>query len=268
MQFDWEDAFINGAYIAGGDAYPDAWAEAAAEFRKTCDTLQADISYGPKPRNTYDFVTPDGPAKGTFVFVHGGYWRMLDKSYWTHIAQGMLAHGWAVALPQYTLAPEARISEITAEIGQAITAIAATHAGPIRLAGHSAGGHLVSRMNCADTPLASDVTSRIENVVSISGVHHLEPLRMTSMNKDFQLTEAEAKAESPALLDPRPNARTRFWVGAAERPEFLRQTRMIAETWARKGADVADIYSPGEDHFSVVDPLTVPHSPLVQEILS
>ncbi|WP_103173862.1 alpha/beta hydrolase [Paracoccus sp. SY] len=95
--------------------------------------VEEDILYGPLPRQKLDLVRPDGPGKGLVIFVHGGFWIRCAKSDWTDLAQGTRANGWTVAVPGYTLAPEARIFEIIWEIGTAIGKAAALVEGPIRL---------------------------------------------------------------------------------------------------------------------------------------
>jgi acetyl esterase/lipase len=256
---DWNDAFQNGAYIDGAADYITRWTDAAAAFRASHTDAALDQSYGPNPRNRYDlFRAPN--AKGTVIFVHGGYWHQLDKSYWSHLAAGPLAHGWNVAFPEYTLAPDARISQITSEIATAVSTIAD---GPVRLTGHSAGGHLVSRMNCTNI----DVAATIEHTVSISGVHDLRPLISTDMNETLLLDAAEAQAESPAFATAKPNTSITFWVGTAERPEFLRQNRIIAENWSRSGINATDHYDQNHHHFSVIEPMADPNSPLTKELL-
>ena len=217
----WDDAYTNGAYIPGGDTYRAKWAAAAEAFRNEISRqgrAQLDQTYGPHPRERFDVFLPDGTSKGLFIFVHGGYWMAFDKSSWSHLAAGALARGWTVALPSYTLCPEARISDIVAQVGRAVATIAACTTGPIRLAGHSAGGHLVSRLNCADSPLPAPVRERLAHTVSISGLHDLRPFLKTTMNKTLRLDAAEAARESPALLMPLPGARVTCWVGTAERP--------------------------------------------------
>ncbi|MFV0475803.1 MAG: alpha/beta hydrolase [Pikeienuella sp.] len=265
---DWDDAYENGAYIEGAAGFPASFAEKAAGFRAAHGArAELDIAYGEGPRRRLDLFHPDGATQGLVVFVHGGFWRAFDKSFWSHLAAGALARGWAVALPSYTLAPEARIGAITAEIGAAIGLAARRVAGPIRLAGHSAGGHLASRMITAGAPLDPAARARVARVVSISGLHDLRPLIGTAMNADLKLDEAEAEAESPALLNPAPGARLLAWVGAAERPEFLRQSALIANIWAGLGAATALHEEPGRHHFDVIDDLATPSSRLVAELL-
>lgn len=266
----WDDAYSNGAYIAGGDGYPAKWAAEAARFRALMakqTRAQLDQPYGSKPRERFDLFLPEGQVRGTFVFVHGGYWLAFDKSSWSHLAAGALAHQWAVAMPSYSLCPEARISEITAQIAHAIATIAERAGGPVVLAGHSAGGHLVSRMGCADSPLPGPVRRRIQHIVSISGLHDLRPLLMTSMNKTLRMDETEATRESPALLRPLPNARVTCWVGTGERPEFLRQNALLANIWTGLGARMRERQAEGRHHFDVIEELADPGSALVGTLL-
>ena len=194
MITDWDDAYANRAHIPDADAIIATWAPSAGEFRRNLGPrARLDLPYGPAPRNRLDLFLPDTTPKGLAVFVHGGYWMAFDKSVWSHLAAGAVAAGWAVALPSYTLAPDARIAAITHEIGAAIDHAAAEVSGPVRLAGHSAGGHLVTRMACAGAPLAAVTRSRLAHVLSISGVHDLRPLRATAMNETLGI-DAEDRA--------------------------------------------------------------------------
>ncbi|BAI75504.1 hypothetical protein AZL_c02110 (plasmid) [Azospirillum sp. B510] len=267
---DWDDAYSNGAHIPGGDAYPARWAERAAAFRAELTAggrAELDLPYGEGERERYDLFLPAGTAKGTVVFVHGGYWMAFDKGGWSHLAAGPLARGWAVALPSYTLCPDTRIGGITRQVARAVSTIAQTRPGPLRLTGHSAGGHLVSRLVCADAPLMEEVRERVEHVVSISGLHDLRPLLNTRMNAKLGLDEAEAVAESPALLKPQPGTRITCWVGADERPEFVRQTELLANIWLGLGAATASRLADGRHHFDVIDDLADPDSGLVAVLL-
>ena len=266
---DWDDAFDNTGHVAGAAVLPDRWAREAAAFRDEMAAggrLRADLAYGTQARERLDLVLPAGQSAGLVVFVHGGYWRRFDKSSWTHLARGCAAAGWSVALPGYPLAPDARIAEITAAVARAVTVAAREVTGPIRLSGHSAGGHLVARMMCQGV-LPAPIAARLARVVSISGVHDLGPLLATQMNKTLQLTPEEAASESPARRDPLGDVPFTAWVGTQERPEFLRQARFIEEAWARKGADVSAVYEPGHHHFSVIDGLARPDSALTRALL-
>jgi arylformamidase len=268
---DWNDAYANGPNIPGGERWPAAWVQPAQAYR---DELRGggratlDIGYGEGARNRFDLFLPEGRPKGLVVFVHGGFWRALDKSFWSHLARGSVESGYAVAMPSYTLCPAIRISDITREVAAAIARAAAMVEGPLLLTGHSAGGHLVTRMISTTSPLADQVRARISHTLSISGVHDLRPLLNTAMNADLGIDEAEALTESPALLRPMPDARVTCWVGSAERPEFVRQNALLANIWTGLGAQTCAIEEPGQHHFNVIDGLADPHHQIVKTLLS
>ncbi|WP_108485353.1 alpha/beta hydrolase [Oceaniglobus ichthyenteri] len=260
---DWDDAFANMAHIPGADALPGIWASDAAAYRDSGVAVD-EHRYGDQPRETFDMVWPDGAPKGLAVFVHGGFWIRMDKSHWTHFAQGARANGWAVCMVQYTLAPTARIGQMTAQVGRAITMAAGLVDGPIRLSGHSAGGHLVSRMMCDDSPLSGDVLDRVEHTLSISGLHDLRPLMRTKMNADLRLDEPEARVESAALHRPDPRANLTAWVGGGERPEFIRQAKLLALIWEGLDVPVSCTIDGTHDHFSVLEDLRDPNGAITR----
>ncbi|HUF87800.1 MAG TPA: alpha/beta hydrolase [Thermohalobaculum sp.] len=267
---DWDDAYDNRGHIPDAASYPPRWAAAAAAFRAEMEgagRARLDIPYGTHPRERLDLFLPEGTAQGLAVFVHGGYWRTFARSDWSHLAAGALGRGWAVAVPGYTLCPAARIAEITRQVGAAIGVAGRQLGGPIRLAGHSAGGHLAARMVCEDAPLPASVASRIAGVLSISGVHDLRPLLRTAINRDLRLDRAEARAESPALLTPREDVPVTCWVGGDERPEFRRQSVLLANIWTGCGVETRSVEEPGRHHFDVIDGLADPDSPLLAALL-
>lgn len=253
---DWNDAFDNSSYVPGADGLADRWANEARDWRAKVPFRE--IVYGTRPRNRIDLFSPKREARGVVVFVHGGYWQMLDKTYWSHLAAGAFARGWAFAVVGYTLTPDIRISEIVKEIEAAVKATANEVDGPVRLIGHSAGGHLVARLACSDGPLPE----RIDRVVPISGIHDLRPLLLTEMNTVLRLDQEEARAQSPALLDKREGLNVICWVGANERPELVRQTRLLSAAWG-----IPNVFDAGQDHFSVIEQLADPHSPLISALL-
>ncbi|MBB4062945.1 alpha/beta hydrolase [Gellertiella hungarica] len=264
---DFEVAYQNGAHIAGSERWPDAWDRPAARFRAALQEkgrAELDIAYGDNPRHRYDLFLPEAKPKGLAVFVHGGYWMAFDKSTWSHLAAGALAHGFAVAMPSYRLAPEATIAEIARDVGAAISAAAGRIGGPIHLAGHSAGGHLVTRMACMDAPLPATVQARIAHVLSLSGVHDLRPIIRTDMRPTLRLDEETARAESPALLRPVDGTRLTCWAGGAERAEFRRQNALLANIWIGLGATTFAWEEPDRHHFDVIDDLADPASLLVR----
>lgn len=250
--------YANGAFIPGAEAYPARWLRAAAEFRAGLGArAKADIAYGPAERQRFDLFHPEGDARGLMVFVHGGYWLAFGRESWSHLAAGALARGWAVAMPSYTLAPQARIGAITAEVAAAVRAAAGRVPGPVVVTGHSAGGHLAARMGCADQALAGVV-----RVVPISPLADLAPLMQTGMNAELKIDAAEAAAESPARLPLRAGCAAHPWVGGQERPAFLWQARTLSEAW-----DCPWTVAPGRHHFDVIDDLADPGSELMAACL-
>jgi arylformamidase len=267
MITDWDDAYSNSRHIPVAEQYPPRWAAAAAAFRSELTAqgrADLDIAYGKGARERLDLFRPAAEARGLLVFVHGGYWMGFDKSSWSHFAAGSLARGWAVAMPSYTLAPVAHISEITRQVGRAIGFAASLAPGAVALAGHSAGGHLVTRMLCEGGPLAPAVRERLRQVVSISGLHDLRPLLATNMNETLRLDPKEAAAESPALAWPTKGARIVCWVGADERPEFVRQNDLLANIWTGLGAETRAVHAAAKHHFNVIDDLIDPQSELAR----
>lgn len=258
---DFDIAYANADFIPNGHDFPEKWEKMASEFRTSHKNLRLDLPYGEDASNAFDLVLPEASPKGVVVFVHGGYWMAFGRRDWTHLAAGSVAQGYAVALPSYPLAPGARIAEITRAVARAIDAAAAQVDGPIRLVGHSAGGHLVARMNCLDVPLAC--RHRIVRIMPISPLGDLHPLMQTKMNETLQLDAVEAQAESPALIRDRAGISTTVWVGADERPAFLDQARDLALAWSE--ADL--IIAPDRHHFDVIDPLADAGSDMVAALL-
>ena len=234
---DMDREYANGAFIPGSDALPDLWAQKAAAFRANLGkSARLGLPYGPEPRQALDLFLPQTTPRGLLVFVHGGYWLAMGRESWSHLAAGALARGWACAMPSYTLAPQARIRDITAEIANAV-------------------GHLAARMGCADHHHPS--TAR---VVPISPLADLEPLLQTEMNQTLWLDPEEALAESPAHHARACDAH--IWVGGNERPAFLWQARTLSESW-----DCAWTVDPGLHHFNVIDGLQHPDSALLTTCL-
>lgn len=249
--------YANADFIPDGAGYPARWAAAAAAFRALHPPRL--LSYGPGARECIDLFLPAGPMAGLLVFVHGGYWRAFGRADWSHLAAGPLARGWAVALPSHDLCPAVRIGQITRQVRAAVLRAAEAVPGPLVLAGHSAGGHLVARMACAD--IALPVLGRVRRVVPISPLSNLAPLMATAMNADLHIDPPEAAAESP-LLHPRPAVPVSIRVGGAERPAFLDQARWLGRAW-----DAPVVVEPGRHHFDIVAGMAAGGSDLTEALL-
>ncbi len=266
---DFTDAYSNGPHIADSDRWPTAWIKPAADYRAAMTAAgraRLAISYGEGERNALDLFLPESAPRGLVIFIHGGYWKSLDRSYWSHFAYGCVQRGFAVAMPSYDLCPDVRISEIASQIGAAIERAASEIPGPITITGHSAGGQLSARMVSSGSPLPAAVLDRIAIAVPISGLHDLRPLMRSEINETLRIDEAEALAESPALLRPVGRARICAWVGGSERHEFLRQNALLANIWTGLGATTSFYAEPNRHHFDVLDGMTDPNHPLTEAL--
>ena len=251
------DAAYNNLAVIGGPAARDRFiAEATARTRALDATAkpQRDLAYGSAPRQRLDFY-PAKPGAPTLAFIHGGYWRSTDRENWGYVAQGPLAHGINVANIEYTLAPANRIEGIVAEVKQALAYLRANlvrlggDADKLYVSGHSAGGHLTAMM--VGEP-------GIKGTMPISGVFDMLPMRLSSMNVDFRLDEAEEKRTSPMLHLPAKAPPMIVAVGGGELPEFLRQSRDYAAAWTGKGLKGRLLEIGTHNHFSVLDDLANP----------
>lgn len=251
---DWDDAYANAVHIPGGAAYPARWQREAAAFRATA-------------RFRDGLFWPEGAARGLAVFIHGGWWVSFSPLSFSHLAAGAVARGWAVLLPGYILAPQARIGAIGRQVAAAIAEAAGRVPGPVVLSGHSAGGQVCARMLCADGLLPPAVQGRVARSVPISGLFDLRPLMGLTANADLRIDPAEAAAESPPLLLPGSRAPMTVWIGADERQPFLWQSAMMAAAWAGLGVPMRHVVEAGRHHFDVIEGLARPDSPLTRALV-
>jgi arylformamidase len=213
-----------------------------------------DLRYGPRERNRIDFLkAADGGP--TLVFIHGGYWQGRAKEVFTLIAEGPMAHGINVALIGYTLAPEATLDEIVAEIHRGIDFLVeqlpALGGDPKRIvvSGWSAGGHLTSM--ALSHPL-------VKAGMAISGIYDLEPIRHSYLNVKLGLDEAASRRNSPMMQAGGPIKPLSLVVGSAELPLLRKQTADFAGHRAKYGLPVTYEEIPGANHFTVMNELVSP----------
>ena len=246
------------------------WAEASALARRESPSALLDVAYGSGAGETLDVFPTASPGAPVLVFIHGGYWRSLDKSDHSFIAPAFTAAGAMVVVPNYALCPAVGIEHITLQMAAAVAWTvrhAAAHGGDptrIALAGHSAGGHLSTMLlSCRWKEIDPQLPVQpVTGALSISGLYDLEPLRHTPyVQGDLQLTSASVARLSPAFF-PRPKS-TRLYaaVGLNESDEFLRQNRLIRDVWGPTAVPVCETV-PGRDHFTVLNDLADPASRL------
>ena len=258
---DWTAAVDNRAAVPGHEEIFLDWGRRAAAFRATNPPEAR--AYGDDPREVFDLWLPEGTPKGLVVFIHGGWWMHFSKDYFSDIARGPLARGWAVAIPSYTLLPNTTLTGLVAQTRRAVETIAqAVPGAPLALTGHSAGGHLAAMMGTDEGPDPA-THARLIRIVAISGVHDLRPLRGLPVNDTLGITAEETATLSPALLKPRPGFDLVAWSGADELPEFRRQTALLGTAWGGY-ATTTHHEAPGLDHFTAFAPLADPDSDLTR----
>jgi arylformamidase len=254
--------YDNRARVADSAALIAGWQRDAAAFRANWPTAELDLPYGPGAREKLDLFRPEGvTSPPVAIFIHGGYWQALDRSACSHFARGLLAHGVAVAMPSYDLAPQAPVTQMVAQMrGAAAMLFRRLRRRPLVI-GHSAGGQLTAMLMATDW-VAQDPALPFDLApagLPISGVFELEPLLPTTIARALHLTPAEARALSPRFLPPPRFGALHCVVGGAESGEFIRQSRDFATAW---GGSFEAL--PGLNHFTVLDPLLDPASGLVR----
>jgi arylformamidase len=243
----------NGVAVADSAEIVAGWERRSAVMRSR-QSAHLDLRYGPRERNRIDFLktTPNAP---TLVFIHGGYWQTRAKEVFTVMAEGPMVQRINVALIGYTLAPEATLDEIVAEIHAGIDFLAEQlpelggDANRIVVSGWSAGGHL--------TAMALS-HARVKAGMAISGIYDLEPIRHSYLNVKLQLDEAMSHRNSPVMQAGGAMKPLSLVVGAAELPLLRKQTADFAGHRAKYGLPVTYEEIPGADHFTIMNELLSP----------
>src|SRR5450432_4462202 len=237
MPIDYEVEYNNRARVPEHTEIFARWQREAADYRAKASEEEGcalGMSYGASPRQYVDLFFPEGSGTTPLaMFVHGGYWRSLDPSMFSHMASGLNAHGVAVALAGYDLCPQVSIADIISQIRQACLYLWRRFGQRIMVYGHSAGGHLAACMAATDwKSIAADAPADLVPAgYSISGVFDLEPLIHVSMNQELKLDAALARRVSPLQWPVAKTCVLDAVVGSLESSEFLRQSQIIAETW-------------------------------------
>ena len=263
-----EREYNNRRLVPDHPAYFTRW-ERDSEFVRATLPATLDAAYGPDPRHRVDLF-PAANSRGTLVFIHGGYWRSLDKGMFSWLAAAWVAAGVNVALLNYRLAPQVSLEEIVADVIQGTNWLfTGDNAGfpmeRVVVSGHSAGGHLTAALFAAPREALHFDLARIAGGVPISGIFDFAPMRQFSFNADFKLDEATVARlnlydKSATLAAPLVIA-----AGAAESAEFQRQSRRLAGAWKPQVKSL--LLLPSLNHFSVVDAFAERGQPLFEETL-
>jgi arylformamidase len=266
---DFEAEYNNRARVPEHPEIFARWAATAAAYRRSHPDAELGISYGKSPRQIVDLFWPEAGRNAPIaLFIHGGYWRSLEPTAFSHLAAGMNAHGIAFAAIGYDLCPAVTIETIIEQIRAAAAFLYRRHKKPLTASGHSAGGHLTACLVATDWKKESaDLPAGLVRAgLSISGLFDLAPLMHTAMNGDLRLDPVSAANVSPLFWEIAPGRTLDAWVGGAESNEFLRQSREIADVWRKKGVTTEYVAVPGSNHFTVLDPLADPASAMTERL--
>ncbi|MGH8705479.1 MAG: alpha/beta hydrolase [Burkholderiales bacterium] len=260
--------YNNRALVPEHPKFFERWAAAAARARATM-ICYLDRRYGEAPGETLD-IFPARKGDGTcMMFIHGGYWRALDKGDFSFLAPAWVDAGVSLAVVNYDLCPKVTVEEIVRQMlraGRWLYLNAEQYGmdeDRLYVSGHSAGGHLTAMLMAALWPVFDRRLPRdlFKGGLAISGIYDMRPMiQVDWLQPDLRLDEASALKVSPAFLPAATRAPVMTCVGGAESSEFRRQNALLGERW--KGVFAGDIAMPGTHHFSVVDGLAAPSSAL------
>ena len=279
MTVEYTPEFVERGYNnrAAVPEHPQWFAKYAAWSLAARDRYQParDLRYGENPLETLDLFAPAAKPRGTFVFLHGGYWRGFDKDDFAFVAGPFVEQGIAVANLNYDLCPAVSMGTIVDECRRALAWVVrdgprhGTSAGNVVAGGHSAGGHLVAMMFATDWTAHGMAQAPLAAGVTLSGVHDLAPMVKFSLNADLKLDAAEAARLSPVTYGSRTHAPLLMACGANETSEFLRQTKLLWDAWpGNRRPTEGPMFVPGTDHFSVVAQYADAASALTQATLA
>ncbi len=260
-------------------AFPDhpqwfaRWAADSAAARQSL-AASLNLRYGSGPKQTIDLF-PSPRSRGALLFIHGGYWRALDKGDHSFVAPPLVADGIGVAVINYDLCPQVGIERIVAQCREAVAWLLregpryGVPAARLVVAGHSAGGHLAAMLLSTDWA-GLGLPGAVAGAVAVSGIFDLEPLLQVSFNADLKLDAAAARALSPVHLRPPRAAPLLIAAGAEETRAFIAQSWLLWERWpeCRPAGRDAPLFIPARHHFSVLCDLGDPRSVLAGAVRS
>jgi arylformamidase len=264
-----EREYNNRALVPDHGEFFARWEKDSAYVRNTLP-CEIDLAYGPDPRHRIDLFPAPSP-RGTLVFIHGGYWRSLDKSMHSWLAAPYVAAGIGVAMFNYRLAPAVRIDDIVEDAVAAMNWLMlngvkhriATER--VVVSGHSAGGHLTAALFATAWSKLQFDPARIVGGVPISGIVDFAPLLRFSGNADFRLDAAAVERLDLHTRKSTIDAPLVIAVGGSESSEFIRQSRLMADAWRRQVKSL--LVMPGYHHFSIVDAFAERGQPLHEATL-
>ena len=211
-------------------------------------------------------------ATPVLLFVHGGYWQAGSRKIYSFVSNAWTKAGYVAAIVGYTLAPEASLEQMVAEIQAAVKFVANRFPkSKLFLCGHSAGAHLCAMMMVADWSKDPSVPQAVHGMFLISGVFDVVPCVNTFVNDAMELDEESAARLSPQriLMKTSPTFSCPVLVAVEEHgsPEFTRQSKEFVEILKSHGVPSSFLELPGVDHFDIIENMVNPEDRLCKEML-
>ncbi|MHC1744799.1 MAG: alpha/beta hydrolase [Syntrophobacteraceae bacterium] len=266
--------YNNRAKVADFEGVVRGWAGRSEAFRKQRKGF-LNVPYGPGEREKLDIFPALTVGAPLHVFFHGGYWQAMDKSFFHFLGEELHRQEAHVAFVNYPLMPRANMDAVVAACRSSVAwlfqnghALVGDLSG-IYVSGHSAGGHLVGMLMATDWEAIGLEVNRpaILGGCALSGLFDLEPIRLSYLNGVLRLDRETVRRNSPILLEPICKAPLLLVTGASEPDEYQCQSDELKRAWERRGVAVARQAVPGADHFSILEALANPDSPVLQSVL-
>ncbi len=262
--------------VPAADVHLERAARAAASARERIAVgSRFDLRYGTGPKQTLDVLKAScstAPAP-IVIFIHGGYWRALDKNDHTHLALPFTGAGAVFLNLNYDLCPDVAVSRIAAEIGDGLiwsVQHAADYGGDpdrIYLYGHSAGAHLAAMLMAETWPSAVLRSEQVRGLFAISGIYEPEVARTLSVNHEIGLDAGEAARNDVLRRIPRHAWPTLVAVGQDEPSGWIEQSRAFAAHLGQHGVPAELVFAEGCHHFTFLEILADAHHPLTARML-
>jgi arylformamidase len=253
----------------------DRWQRDSDAFRTQHSRLaEIDLAYDHDPLQTLDYFRSGKPDGALVVFIHGGYWQSLDKSFFSYVAQPYVADGLNVAVINYRLTPAVEMGVVVSDCRKALLWLW-HNAGALGfdrerlvVSGSSAGGHLTSVLASTNWGTFELPHNPITGACALSGLYDLEPIRLCYLNQKIGLDAETAKRNSPVHMVPRSGPPLILSTGGNESAEFHRQEREYARLWRAASLECDTIEQSDGHHFDMVDRLGTRGSSLYQAVLT
>lgn len=260
--------------VKNAEEYIDKSAARSARVRKQLD-CEIDVPYGDSQGQKLDLFPAARQGAPVHMFIHGGYWRSLDKHIYSHVAGPMVAAGATVAVINYDLCPKVRITDIVEQVRRSIVWLynnIARYNGDrekIHVSGHSAGGHLTGMMIATDWEAEAGLPNDlIKGTAPLSGLFDIEPHRHSQLQPDIRLTEEEAKAMSPMYMTPIAKGPSIVALGGVEPDLFHWQSLEYAARLRLHRIRAEYVATPGDNHFDITDRLGDADDPLTKALIA